>query len=177
MITYELIKKRKAPASPLFEKVQNILHLRRPQQQQQPGSHEQYMGKLEYANWVEELKKEIRKGDLMTLSQLMPKTGEPPIPVFTVIDIQEIHWNAPIGPVHGQPRAVVCFSKVAPEITINYEPKVLRHLTKEEIDLVNLRDHQNAVLQQGGTVTWSPQQNAFVLYYKNGQLIKEYSGS
>lgn len=147
MLTYEIRKPTKL--TPLVEKMQNILHLRKPQQQQWPNTspfpktgQERYMGKLEFAKWIEELKKELKKGDFMTLATNVYVPERIPFPLFRIADIQEIHWNAPIGSVHEEPRALYCYSVRSPTVQMQYEPKVLRKLNDEEFKLVNTSDYK-----------------------------------
>jgi hypothetical protein len=98
------------------------------------------MPKIEFAQWIEEVKKEWPSGTLCTLASLAYVPGREPVPVFKVVDIMEIHWNAPIGEVHQQPRCVHVVSERYASSHISYEPKTLRKLTDEEIKHVDARN-------------------------------------
>lgn len=182
MITYEIKKK---PTIPTIQKISDILKWRRPQaghppnvvDPNRPGGLTSYMGKTEFAHWIEALKKEIKVDDLMTLASVSYTPGKLPVPLFRVVTLQEIHWNAPIGNVHNQPRAVMCTSLTVENVVVSYEPKVLRKLNEEEMKIVNLRNSQASAAEEVPTVRWDQERNAFVCVDENGNVIKEYPGT
>jgi hypothetical protein len=106
----------------------------------------EYMGKTEYARWLET---SIRP--VFGVGKLVSVVGYPfipnriPVPLYKVCELQEIHWMAPVEPSHQhQPRCVGVRSYSHPESGLLwYPPCLLRPLQKEEMELVHLRDQED----------------------------------
>jgi hypothetical protein len=142
VITYEINKSK--PTTTWEKAKESVLALvgpHTPTRHQSTNSME-FMGKLEYAHWIEEIKKEYPINSRWTFAAFPFVPGKEPIPIFTVHDIHEIHWSAPIGEVHKQPRCVLVTSERYTTKPIAYEPKMLRRLQPEELELVNLRNQK-----------------------------------
>jgi hypothetical protein len=142
VITYEINKSK--PTTTWEKAKESVLALvgpHTPTRHQSTNSME-FMGKLEYAHWIEEIKKEYPINSRWTLAAMAFVPGREPCPLFTVKDIHEIHWSAPIGEVHKQPRCVLVVSEKFTTKPIAYEPKMLRRLQPEELELVNLRNQK-----------------------------------
>lgn len=129
----------------LFEQVRNAFRPQQQQQQQRPAYVPATLGlmgragwgKVEYARWVEEVKKTYKHGSLVTLKGAEIREGKLPYVIFTVEFVQEIHWDVQWDEVAQQPR---CLGLKAANgrfsVPIYYPPANVRLLTPEELELV-----------------------------------------
>ena len=139
MIQFEI---RKAiPVGGLMGRVRAALHL--PQQQQQPTyprrEAEIYMPKITYAGWIEGIKEQWALNMVATYKAVPIYPNFAPHTLFKVVGIEEICWNAPIDPTWNEPKALT-LKGTHTEIMVKMPPSMLRPLTKEELDIVAIRD-------------------------------------
>lgn len=103
-----------------------------------------YMDKLSYAKWLENtVRPQWPIGVLCTFHRIEEQEHRVPVPLFRLVDLQEIHMLAPIAEYVNEPRCLVveCSSFKGSSQTC-YPPGLLRKLTVREIELVHLRDQQ-----------------------------------
>lgn len=104
----------------------------------------QFMTKVEYAKWVEQKVKVIfPKGSFVTFKALSETKGRLPPTVFKIIDIQEIHWNAPLDYIHKEPKCLV-LKALHLDPVVMMAPSNVRHLTDEELQLALTRHPESA---------------------------------
>ena len=132
----------------------------------------EYMSKIEYARWIEEIKKQFPLNSMWTLSALPYVVGEIPVPTLMVVGVIEIHWNAPIGMVHHQPRCIQLTSQRFATQTINYEPNSLRRLNEEELKLVHLRDYKTP--EQKTPPECKIVDGQFAIVDADGKILRKY---
>ena len=99
-------------------------------------------GKVQYTMWIEEIKKEWKVNELVTLRQFEPVENRLP-PIFFVISyINEILHHSKWDEDIQQPIALVCLTSDGRYL--NKCPAVLRHFTAEENALVDLQNSKSA---------------------------------
>ena len=182
MITHEIIKP--VPKT-IYERAKDsVLHLigtpRQPEHNPTPGSRayshgEMFMAKVDYARWIERIKVDFPVNSLRTLSSLAYVPGQVPVPLYKVIQIMEIHWNAPLCEVHKEPRCVLVVTEKY-HVPVPYSPKMLRKLTTEELELVRIRDQKAIPLpSEEGYPKCTLVNGEFVLLAADGEIIKRYA--
>jgi hypothetical protein len=144
VLTHE-IKKPEEPRQRfrhVREVMMKIVGDRGPQQAKETVVHAgvSYMSKIGYAMWIEE---EVRKRfPVMSFCTLRNAPFIPtklPNIVFQIMDIQEVHWMAPINPNWNEPAALLV-RNTQNNVVGNMCPNALRPLQNEEVILAHARN-------------------------------------
>ena len=109
------------------------------QQQQAPNPASRHWGKIPFIAFLEETKLDWPKGMLVTYNKVPIRPGEAPGIWATIFDYNELHYNAPVDPLHNQPKIIFARSNRS-ETCIWFAPDALRKLTEEEALLALSRD-------------------------------------
>jgi hypothetical protein len=104
-----------------------------------------YMPKIEFAKWIESVKRQWKQGDWVTIQSAPILEGLAPKVCFRINGIQEIHWMAPLDKSCNEPRALNIVGRAG--VTLNYPPCKLRHMTEDEVRIVAV-----STSQEGGKV-------------------------
>ncbi len=95
----------------------------------------EYWDKIVFTKWIENVKLGFKKSDLVTFSANSPKAGIMPL-WWKIAYIEEIYTLAEYDQILEEPR-VLCLHGQSGGF-LNKCPRVMRVLTKEEMELVDL---------------------------------------
>ena len=169
MITHEITK----PSTNFYHQAKDtVLRLIGNRERGASSNAVEFMPKVEYAIWIENIKKEFPVGSLWTYAPLPYVPGQLPTPVMEVVDVIEIHWNAPLGLNYNQPRCIQLASSRFAMQTLTYEPKSLRRLNEEEIKLAHIRNNQTPL--QGKPAECKVVDGQFAIVDAEGNVIRKY---
>ena len=98
---------------------------------------------MEYTNWIEEVKKEWKVGDLICLRSNVEMANSCPLH-YRIEGIQEIHYLAELATFYREPKAINC---VIPDTVkhVSFCPKEIRKLTDKEVSLAHVRNKIRAI--------------------------------
>lgn len=140
-----IIQSIKNPTTPtkVWEGIKNFVHPPAIKPMDTPRLVEMPWNKIQFSNWLDKVHETFKVGKYVTLKQIPPTPNCIPL-YYELIYIEELHHRVEYDDDLREPRSLMCrmMTKIdglnQPGQLLNKCPCVMRVLTNEEVELVNL---------------------------------------